>query len=330
MNCIKKVAIIIPTLNEERFIAQCLDSVINQNFILEEMDIMVVDGGSKDKTQCIVEEYGKKYANIRLLQNPKRIQSVAFNIGVANSEAPIVVRLDAHAEYDKSYIAKCVENHQCAKYGNVGGKCIISLRRENIWSKANVILNAMRFGIGGAAFRVSNKKALVDTVPFGCFTRKVLNHVGKMNETLPRGEDNEFNFRIRKAGYSILFDPEIIAIYYARETFKESVKQMFANGFSIGVLFHACPKSIGLRHFVPFLFICSIITWLLLALINPMLGFCILGLEMIIYLITDICASLIAAIREEWKVKIVLPLLVLSVHMAYGIGTIKGLVKKKY
>ena len=201
---------------------------------------------------------------------------------------------------------------------------------RKIWSKANVILNAMRFGIGGAAFRVSNKKALVDTVPFGCFTRDVLNHVGKMNETLPRGEDNEFNFRIRKAGYSILFDPEIMATYYARETFKGSVKQMFANGFSIGVLFHACPQSIGLRHFVPFLFVCSILIWLVLALINPMVGLCILGLEMATYLIADISASFMATVKKEWKVKIVLPLLVLSVHIAYGLGTIKGLVKKSY
>ena len=325
-----KVAIIIPTLNEERFISQCLDSVINQSFPYEDMDIMVVDGGSKDKTQSIVKEYSKRYTNIRLLQNSKCIQSVAFNIGVENSDAPIVVRLDAHAEYDKFYIEKCIKNFRCAKYGNVGGKCTISLRRENIWSKANVILNAMRFGIGGAAFRVSNKKALVDTVPFGCFTRDVLNRVGKMNEALPRGEDNEFNFRIREAGYDVLFDPEIIATYYARETFKDSVKQMFANGFSIGVLLHTCPKSIGLRHFVPFLFVCSILTWLILALFYPIIGLSLLGLEMAVYLIADISASFIAAVKEGWKVKMVLPLLVLSVHIAYGVGTIKGLVKKSY
>ena len=51
-----KVAVVIPTLNEEKFIARCLDSVIGQSYPFEYMDVMVVDGGSKDRTKDIVEE----------------------------------------------------------------------------------------------------------------------------------------------------------------------------------------------------------------------------------------------------------------------------------
>lgn len=93
------VAVVIPTLNEEKFIARCLDSVIAQSYPFAEMDVMVVDGGSKDRTRKIVEEYGRTYKNIRFIHNPGRIQSIAFNIGVKNSEAPYIVRLDAHALY---------------------------------------------------------------------------------------------------------------------------------------------------------------------------------------------------------------------------------------
>lgn len=77
-----KVAVVIPTLNEEKFIARCLDSVISQSYPFADMDVMVVDGGSKDRTKEIVEEYKRKYQNIRFLNNPDRIQSIAFNIGV--------------------------------------------------------------------------------------------------------------------------------------------------------------------------------------------------------------------------------------------------------
>lgn len=62
------VAIVIPTLNEERFIERCLDSVISQTFPFKEMDVMVVDGGSSDKTREIVNEYHLKYDNIRLVR----------------------------------------------------------------------------------------------------------------------------------------------------------------------------------------------------------------------------------------------------------------------
>lgn len=94
-----KIAIVIPTLNEEKFIAQCLDCVIRQTFPFTAIDLMVVDGGSNDRTKSIVEKYQKRYSNIRFIHNPGRIQSIAFNIGVENSDAPYIVRLDAHALY---------------------------------------------------------------------------------------------------------------------------------------------------------------------------------------------------------------------------------------
>ena len=70
-----EVAIITPTLNEERFISRCLDSIINQSFVFEKMDIMVIDGGSTDRTENIVRNYQKYYKNIRFLHNDKKIQS---------------------------------------------------------------------------------------------------------------------------------------------------------------------------------------------------------------------------------------------------------------
>ena len=125
-----KVAIIIPTLNEERFIENCLVSVMEQTFPFEEMDVMVVDGGSKDRTREIVQRISEQHPNVRLIDNPGRIQSIAFNIGVKNSDAPYIVRLDAHATYNKVYIEKCLEIFSakaeilgCAPelIGNVGG-----------------------------------------------------------------------------------------------------------------------------------------------------------------------------------------------------------------
>ena len=178
-----KVAVVIPTLNEEKFIARCLDSVIAQSYPFNDMDVMVVDGGSKDRTKDIVEEYKRKYQNIRFLNNPGRIQSIAFNIGVKSSDAPYIVRLDAHATYNHRYIEKCIEKFSanaevlgCAPefVGNVGGVCSIRPQHSGLIAETSAILNQSRFGIGGAAFRVGAPAGFVDTVPFGCFPRKVL------------------------------------------------------------------------------------------------------------------------------------------------------------
>lgn len=99
-----QIVVIIPTLNEENFIECCLDSVMKQTYPFEDMDIMIVDGGSTDHTQEKVSRISEKYPNVRLIHNPRKIQSAAFNIGIRESKAPYIMRLDAHAIYNNIYI----------------------------------------------------------------------------------------------------------------------------------------------------------------------------------------------------------------------------------
>lgn len=321
-----QIAVIIPTLNEEKHIEQCIQSVIAQSFPFDKMDVMVVDGGSKDNTKSIVCGLQKEWSNIRLLDNPKKIQSVAFNIGVANSTAPYVIRLDAHAFYKPYYIEGCLKGLQeDTTRGNVGGQWDIRPQNDSLWATTNAILNYSKFGIGGATYRVGAKAGNVDTVPFGAFPRKIIEEIGGMREDLPRGEDNEFNSRIKKAGYSIYFDPQIECIYYARPTFKASCKQMYANGESIGHLFYVDRESIGLRHLIPLLFVVGLILGAILSLLfKPM--FCVLVAGLGLYFLCDLIASVTAGAKHGWKYLFPLFVLFFCVHISYGFGTIKGLI----
>ena len=324
---IPAVAIIIPTLNEEKFIARCLDSVIAQTYPFSNMDVLVIDGGSVDKTHEIVNSYHEKYSNIRLLNNPGRIQSIAFNIGVKESTAPYIVRLDAHAFYKPYYIEGCIKGLQeDSKRGNVGGQWDIQPQNDSLWATANAILNYSKFGIGGATYRIGAKAGNVDTVPFGAFPRKMIEEIGGMREDLPRGEDNEFNSRIKKAGYSIYFDPRIECVYYARPTLKASCKQMFANGESIGHLFYVDRDSIGLRHLIPLLFVVWIILGAIASLLyKPLLYLYLVGFGL--YLTCNLIASIIASSKNGWKYCLPLFVLFFCVHVSYGLGTIKGLIE---
>lgn len=321
-----EVAIIIPTLNEERFISRCLNSIIKQTYEFEKMDVMIIDGGSNDKTKDIVAEYQKSHQNIRFIENKKKIQSVAFNIGFKKSTAPYIIRLDAHAEYDSKYISLCIENlKQDEKRGNVGGRCNILPFNQSLWAQTNAILNHSRFGIGGAAFRVSNKAHNTDSVPFGAFPRKIIEKIGGMREDLPRGEDNEYNSRIRKAGYKIFFDPNIISSYFARPTLGASCKQMYANGNSIGYLYYIDREAIGIRHLVPLLFVVSGLFSIIISVLWSPFCYVFCG-GLALYIIADAIASIMGA---KDNVKCTLPLFILffCVHVSYGMGTIAGLIK---
>lgn len=319
-----KVAVIIPTLNEEKFIARCLDSVIEQSYPFRDMDVMVVDGGSNDRTREIVEEYGRKYINIRFIHNPGRIQSIAFNIGVENSDAPYIVRLDAHALYKPYYIQGCIKGLEGdSKRGNVGGQWDIQPQNDSLWAITNAILNYSKFGIGGASYRIGAKAGDVDTVPFGSFPRTMIEKIGGMRDDLPRGEDNEFNSRIKRAGYSIYFDPAIECIYYARPTLKASCRQMYANGESIGHLFYVDRDSIGLRHMIPLIFVVGIIGGTILSLVFfPFVYLLLAGL--CLYFLCDFVASLLAAKEHGWKFLLPLFVMFFCVHFSYGWGTIVG------
>lgn len=321
-----EVAIIIPTLNEERFISRCLNSIIKQTYEFEKMDVMIIDGGSNDKTKDIVAEYQKSHQNIRFIENKKKIQSVAFNIGLKKSTAPYIIRLDAHAEYDSKYISLCIENlKQDEKRGNVGGRCNILPFNQSLWAQTNAILNHSRFGIGGAAFRVSNEAHNTDSVPFGAFPRKIIEKIGGMREDLPRGEDNEYNSRIRKAGYKIFFDPNIISSYFARPTLGASCKQMYANGNSIGYLYYIDREAIGIRHLVPLLFVVSGLFSIIISVLWSPFCYVFCG-GLALYIIADAIASIMGA---KDNVKCTLPLFILffCVHVSYGMGTIAGLIK---
>ena len=328
-NMHNSISIIIPTLNEEKFIAGCLDSVINQTYPLDLMDIMVIDGGSCDNTQHIVAKYQESHSNIRWINNPGKIQSIAFNIGVSNSTAPYIIRLDAHATYDKYYVEKCIDGLKANKnIGNIGGKCLIQPANKTIWAQTNAILNHSVFGIGGAAFRVGTEAREVDSVPFGAFPRKVIEQVGGMREDLRRGEDNEYNSRIRQAGYTVFFDPSIISTYFSRPTLLTSCKQMFANGESIGTLMYIDKKAIGIRHFIPFLFVLFLIGGFILStLSNVILYLYLFGIGS--YFICDLIASIQASTKYGFKYILPLFIMFFCVHISYGLGTIKGIFSYK-
>ena len=247
-----RISIIIPCRNEEDFISGCLDSIIEDKDLHTEMEILVVDGRSKDKTREIVSQYKEKYDFIHLVDNPKLTAAAALNTGIRKAKSDVIIRLDAHTTYSKDYIKKCLEYLEKYDAANVGGIIKTLPRNDTLIAKAIALSISHIFGVGGSFFRIGNKETrYADTVPFGCFKREIFNKIGYFNEHQPRNEDIEFNARIRKAGEKIILSPDIVSYYYAKGTLKDFWKHNFDNGYKVTNPIESCMKFHSLRHVVP-------------------------------------------------------------------------------
>ena len=322
------VSVIIPCRNEEKFIGKCLDSVIANDYLKDNLEILVIDGMSDDKTREILKDYSQKYNFIRMIDNPKKFTPFALNIGVKNAKSEIIIRLDAHSIYNKDYISKCIKYLKEYEVDNVGGIWKIMPSEKTLINKAIALVSSSFFGAGNAYYRMGYSKGpkFVDTVFLGCYKKETFEKIGLYNENLARSYDMEFNSRLRKAGGKILLFPDIITYYYPKPTLKEFFGHNLLDGiWAIYPLKFG--TSLKLRHYVPFIFVLSLIFFLISSFFfkpTIYLFLFIIGL----YLLASLFFSISIAIREKnLGLFFVLPLAFACRHFGYGLGSLVGLIK---
>jgi glycosyltransferase involved in cell wall biosynthesis len=225
------VSIICPTYNEEKYNIKCIESILQQDHPVENMELLFVDGRSTDKTCEIITEYQGKYRFIKLLDNPHKVVPYAMNIGIKNSTGNIIIRIDAHTFYPPNYIKVLSEQLINLNVENVGVCCITDVLNKTPKTLAIKEVLSHPFGVGNSMFRLGTDKIIeVDTVPFGCYRKEVFEKYGLYNEKLVRNQDIELNKRIKRGGGKIVLIPDTYCVYYARETFSALIKNNYQNG----------------------------------------------------------------------------------------------------
>ena len=317
------VSVIIPIYNEEKYIENCINSLLNQEYPKEKMEWLFLDGRSTDNTVKIIDSFIAEYGFlIRLIDNPNRTQSYAMNIGINEAKGRYIIRLDAHADYKKNYINECVKLLETGLYDNVGG--IAETRARSKFGEIVALMMSSKFGVGNSQFRTSQEGGLVDTVPFGAFRKDFLESIGGFDERLDRNEDNEINYRIRKQGGKVYLSPQIRFTYYCRDTLKGILSMAFQNGKWTIIASKLCPGSMSLRHLVPLAFVLSIIGLTVLSWFSTVFCF-LLMLELFVYFTT----ALFFSIKTKSNINSIMKLLALfpAFHVAYGCGSLSGIIR---
>ncbi len=324
------VSIVIPCRNEREFIGKCLDSVLNNDFPKEELEILVVDGMSEDGTREIVTEYTRRFPFIRLIDNPHRVTPHALNIGIAASRGEIVMRIDAHAVYSAEYVRRCVEALKLYDADNVGGIRRSIPRDDSLRGKAISECMSHRFGVGGSRYRYVNltEPEAVDVVPFFCCRKEKLLELGGFNERLTRNQDMDFNNRLRRAGGKMLIVPGATCFYYQRTDWSSFLKRAFSDGIWAVLGFaYASHFPVWPRHLVPLAFVSGVVTAAMACVFVPAarwLLFAIIGS----YLIADLAASIdLARRRRDGRYVFMAPVVFAAFHTMYGLGSLWGCLK---
>lgn len=326
---VSTVTIGIIAYNEKRYLPDLLDDLLSQTYDKSLTEVILVDGESSDNSLEIMNrfryKYLSEYADIKVINNPKRIQSAGWNIVIRNATADVLIRIDAHARLSKDFIES---NVKCINSGeNVcGGPRENIIDENNAWKHTLLDAEKSMFGAGFASYRRDTEyKKYVKSLFHGCYKKSVIEKVGLFNEELVRTEDNEYHYRIRQAGYRICYDPNIKSYYQTRNSLKGMIKQKFNNGLWIGKTLYKCPGCISMFHLVPCMFIFAIILTMIL------LAFGIVwptSLLWCTYATANLVMSVMAFVKSDKRsgFSLLLPIIFLILHIVYGLGTIKGLV----
>lgn len=319
----KRISVIVPVYNEEKYLDACIASMLSQDYPRDAMEWFFVDGASTDRTLEILQSYQDQFPDlIRVLQNPNRTAPYAMNLGIREAKGVYIIRLDAHAEYANDYFSKCVEVLDETGADNVGGVLETKSRTPIGLTIAKML--SSKFGVGDSQFRTNGQDGYVDTVPFGAFRREVFEKFGLYDERLTRNQDSELNYRIIHNGGKIFLSNKIKLAYYCRDSVKGIVKMALLNGKWNIITSRFCPGSMRLRHFIPCFFVLSLLGMPVLSALWQPFGI-LFTLELLAYFELDLMFS--AKATESPKEFLQLLGLFPLFHISYGWGSVLGIFK---
>lgn len=322
------ISIICPIYNEEKYIAQCIDSVLAQDYPQKDVEVLFVDGMSNDHTREIVQYYIHQYPHIRLVDNPHRTVPYAMNIGIKEAKGDIIIRVDAHAQYPTNYFSALVNGLHKYNADNVGAQCRTLPSNNSASAIAIAESLSSAFGVGNSMFRIGiNHDVETDTVPFGCFKKEIFEKVGLYDTELIRNQDDELNARIIKHGGKIVLLADIIFDYYARDSYAKLYKMYYQYGLYKPLVNKKLGNPATLRQFIPPLFVIGIVLGGILSVLVPYFYIPYIAI-LLLYLITGTTIGVGKAKKHNrFSLICLMPITYAILHIAYGIGYIHGILK---
>jgi glycosyltransferase involved in cell wall biosynthesis len=321
-------AFIIPCLNEEAYLQQAVEAIVKNGYPLNKLEVMIVDGGSKDRTIEIALSLAQQYEAVCVFDNPKKILAAAWNIGIENSNSDFIIAGNAHAKIEKDHFAKLAQlsiEHSADCYAPM---LVTHPQDDTIFGKTVGDMMCHKFGVGNSEFRTTKggEPRYVDTAHLGAYRNQVFLEGFRYNEEMVRSQDVELHKRLRLNGKKLLLCPSIKVHYYTRSNPKGFFKFGFINGYWVTKPMQFGTTIASARHLIPMIFVSSIIFPLLFSLFIP--NIYVVSIAAIsMYLLLLLSVAIKQSIHARKLFYLVLsPIVFSSYHISYGLGSLAGLI----
>jgi glycosyltransferase involved in cell wall biosynthesis len=246
------VDVVVSTLNEEAYVRRCLESLLSQDYPAERLRVLLVDGGSTDGTVSIGRSIADSDSRVVVIADGRRRNlPEALNLARARGSGQLVAKIDAHGYPERDYLRLAADAFASggAELGCVGGRPVQD--GETRFGRAVALARTSRFGVGASEYAGTSERAMVDTVQCGVYRRDVLDRVGWFDPAMNFGEDEELNWRVRRAGYGILLDARMRFHYVTRPSWRATYRQYRNYGEARVRVVAAHPGFVRPHHLAP-------------------------------------------------------------------------------
>jgi succinoglycan biosynthesis protein ExoA len=322
------ISAVVAVRNEERHIEAVLTSLLKQETSDWELEIIIVDGDSSDRTQEIVRRIASEDSRVKLAINKQRKTPYAFNLGIQEARGIYISIHGAHTTYAQDYIATCLEELRIHDAAGCSGRVVTRPGGDGFQARLVAWTLAHPFGTSTGSMR-TRRAGFADTIPYPLFLKSTLLEVGGYDTQLHRNQDNDLSQRLRARGYKLYITDKTSCEYFVSPDLVSLASYALKNGFWNVVSFKSNRASMSTRHFVPGVFVVALLLSLLLLFFSmgittgvqlwlrtPIL---MLGA---IYGAATIAAACNVAVRERSAGALLMPIAFLLLHVSYGVGTL--------
>ncbi|MEM2338455.1 MAG: glycosyltransferase [Candidatus Bathyarchaeia archaeon] len=227
-----KVSLIITTFNNERTIDECLKSIFELNYPRDQLEVIVIDGGSKDSTAQIAGKYPAKVI-VKSSNAP-----AAYNYAIKIAKGEIIAILDADVKVEKNWLNKLIKYLKDPQVAGVSGGI-------ETWNYQNALSRCVGYDIKYRYRRLLKNNSVKRIATMNLLLkRKVLEDVGGFDESLPTQYDTDVCNKITGKGYKLIFEPNAKCYHFNRPTWREYFKQQLRYGKNTLRLYLRNPKLI--------------------------------------------------------------------------------------